>query len=51
MASANQLGREGLNRDNTITYSGQKHVIPEMLEDRSRDMKEENQLSLKSPFS
>lgn len=51
LASANQLGREGLDRDNTITYTGRKQVISEMLEDISRDMKEENQLSLKSLFS
>lgn len=42
LASANQLGKEGLVRDNTIAYSGRKQVISEMLES-SRDMKGKSQ--------
>lgn len=51
LASANQLGREGLSRDNTIAFSGQKQVIPEMLEVGNGDMRGERANRLKSPFS
>lgn len=43
LASANELGREGLDRDNTITYSGRRQVISGILQGSNRDMQAESQ--------